>query len=340
MPVHNAEAVVADAIESILKQTLSDFEFIVIDDGSTDDSGSILRRHAGQDNRIKLYSQPRSGLIASLNKHCRLARARYIARMDADDISLPTRLEEQFGFLETHPEIGVLGTWIRDVDRQRKPIIEWPVPADPAVVRWFLFFGNCIAHPSVMMRKDLLERLDYYRPEAVYVEDYDLWIRAAEVTDIANIPEVLVEYRVSEESVSAQNFSVQEKHARRLRTELIGRFVSGSDPMPPALRGAALHLKTGRIGPEGRARQGEPSMKADRGSTIDVAALYDAYVAKVRPGRKQKAEIALDVIRRTGIGLQSVRLLPQLMSFHAMRTTFSLGMWFAKYRGQIFGRQR
>jgi glycosyltransferase involved in cell wall biosynthesis len=310
MPVHNAETVVGDAIDSILEQTLKDFEFIVIDDGSTDDSGRILRKYAAQDTRIKLYSQPQSGLIASLNKHCRLARAKYIARMDADDISLPARLEKQFGFLETHPDIGVLGTWIRDVDPHRKPLIEWPVPADPMVVRWFLFFGNCIAHPSVMMRKDLLERLGYYRPEAVYVEDYDLWIRAAEVTGLANIPEVLVEYRVSQGSVSARNFSVQERHSDRLRDELISRFVSGSEPLPPALRGVAL------------------------------PALYDAYTAKVRPGRNQRAEIAVDVIRRTGVGFGSLRFVPQLMSFHALRMIFSLGIWCAKYRGQIFGRER
>jgi len=301
MPVHDAEAVVGSAIESILQQTLKDFEFIVVDDGSTDDSGSILRKYAEQDTRIKLYSQPQSGLIASLNKHCRLARAKYIARMDADDISLPTRLEKQFRFLETHPEIGVVGTWIRDVDPHRKPIIEWPVPAHPAVVRWFLFFGNCIAHPSVMIRKDLLERMDYYRPEALYVEDYDLWIRAADVTGIANIPEVLVEYRVSEASVSARNYSVQEMHARRLKNNLVRRFISG---------------------------------------TPDVPALYDAYVAQVRPGRNERTEIAIDVVRRTGIRLRSLRFAPHLMSFHAVRTIFFLGIWFAKYRGRIFGRQR
>ena len=197
MPVYNSAHVVADAVESILHQTFGDFEFIIVDDGSTDSTEEILREYAALDGRIKLYNQENCGLIASLNRYCRVANGKYIARMDADDISLPARLEKQFRYLEAHSEVGVLGTWIQDVDSNRTPIIEWPVPADPVVVRWFLFFGNCIAHPSVMMRRELLDRLGYYRPSAIHVEDYDLWIRAAEVTGLANLPEVLVQYRIS-----------------------------------------------------------------------------------------------------------------------------------------------
>ena len=295
MAVYNSAGVIADAIDSILNQTFTNFEFIIVDDGSTDAGARILRRYAGMDSRIKLYAQENSGLIASLNRGCRLAKGRYIARMDADDISLPTRLERQFRYLEGHPEIGVLGTWIQDVDNDRRPIIEWPVPADPVVVRWFLFFGNCIAHPSVMMRRDLLERLGYYRPEAIHVEDYDLWIRAAEVIALANLPEVLVQYRVSSSSVSSRNKSVQESRAAGLRSTLIG--------------------KTG-----------------------EIVQLYDAYVKKVRPDRKQRAEIALDVIRRTGF--RSLRVLPEIMSLHTLKMVFSLAGWFFKYGKRGFAGQR
>jgi glycosyltransferase involved in cell wall biosynthesis len=294
MSVHNASAVVGQAIESILKQTFTDFEFIIVDDGSTDGSRKILRKYAEQDKRIKLYVQPQSGLIASLNKYCRLATGKYIARMDADDVSLPARLEKQTQFLEMHPKIGVLGTWIQDIDLQGKPIIEWPVPSEPAVVRWFLFFGNCVGHPSVMMRRDLFERLGYYRPEALHVEDYDLWIRAAEITGVANLPEVLVQYRVSANSVSGRNATLQEQNACRLRREMIDRFMPGA---------------TGIID------------------------LHHAYVTKLRPGRNQRAEIALDVIRRTGIRFQSLRLLPDLLTVHTAKTVFSLAAWFIKYRG-------
>src|SRR6266849_5646808 len=108
MAVYNSAAVVGEAIESVLDQTFGDFEFIIIDDGSTDSSGEILREYARRDGRINLYAQGNSGLIASLNRGCRLAKGRYIARMDADDISLPTRLEKQFRYLEAHPEVGVL----------------------------------------------------------------------------------------------------------------------------------------------------------------------------------------------------------------------------------------
>jgi len=296
MPVYNSAHVVADAVESILHQTFGDFEFIIVDDGSTDATEEILREYSALDGRIKLYNQENCGLIASLNRYCRVANGKYIARMDADDISLPARLEKQFRYLEAHSEVGVLGTRIQDVDSNRTPIIEWPVPADPVVVRWFLFFGNCIAHPSVMMRRELLDRLGYYRPSAIHVEDYDLWIRAAEVTGLANLPEVLVQYRISAESVSSRNVSAQDERAAALSSAL---------------------------------RQ-----------TGDIVQLYETYVTKVRPDRKQKAEIALDVIRRTGVGLRSLRFLPELLSLHALKTAFSVGSWSVKYRGRTSGRQR
>src|SRR5436305_623407 len=105
MAVYNSASVVADAIESILQQTFRDFEFIIVDDGSTDSTGEVLRDYAERDVRIKLYTQENCGLIASLNRACRLAKGRYIARMDADDISLPPRFEKQFHYLESHPEI-------------------------------------------------------------------------------------------------------------------------------------------------------------------------------------------------------------------------------------------
>ena len=296
MPVYNSAHVVADAVESILHQTFGDFEFIIVDDGSTDSTEEILREYAALDGRIKLYNQGNCGLIASLNRYCRVANGKYIARMDADDISLPARLEKQFRYLEAHSEVGVLGTWIQDVDSNRTPIIEWPVPADPVVVRWFLFFGNCIAHPSVMMRRELLDRLGYYRPNAIHVEDYDLWIRAAEVTGVANLPEVLLQYRVSADSVSSRNVSVQNERSAALSSAL---------------------------------RQ-----------TGDIVQLYETYVTKVRPDRKQKAEIALDVIRRTGVGLRSLRFLPELLSLHALKMAFSVGTWSVKYRGRSSGRRR
>jgi glycosyltransferase involved in cell wall biosynthesis len=292
MAVYNSAAVVAEAVESVLNQTCRNFEFIIIDDGSTDPSGEILRKYAQRDSRIRFYAQENCGLIASLNRACRLAQGRYIARMDADDISLPRRFEKQFAFLEEHPEIGVLGTWIQDIDVNGAPIIEWPVPADPVVVRWFLFFGNCIAHPSVMMRRDLLERLGYYRQDAIHVEDYDLWIRAVEVTRLANLPEILVQYRVSAGSISNRNLAIQKQSTAKLQ----------------------------------RPRDG------------DMLELHDTFIKQFRPGRKQRAEIALDVIRRNG--LRSLRVFPDLLSFHTVKMVLSLGGWFIKYRGRGLAGQR
>ena len=222
MPVYNAAAVVGEAVESILNQTFGDFEFIIVDDGSADDSGRILREYARRDDRIKLYTQENGGLIPSLNRCCRIAQGRYIARMDADDISLPTRFEKQFRFLEAHAEIGVLGTWIQDIDEHGTPRTAWPVPTDPAVIRWFLMFGNCIAHASVMMRREVLERAGYYRADALHVEDYDLWIRVSEFTGVANFPEVLLYYRLSGESVSGRNRLLQDQHTLEVRRRFLG----------------------------------------------------------------------------------------------------------------------
>jgi len=292
MPVYNAEGFVHEALESILKQTFKDFEFIIVDDGSTDKTGEILLEYAQRDDRIRLYTQENSGLIASLNRYCRVAKGRYIARMDADDISLPTRFEKQFRFLEGRPDIGVLGTWIRDMDPKGTLHTVWPVPTDPAVIRWFLMFGNCIAHASVMMRRDVLERAGYYRPKALHVEDYDLWIRVSELTGVANYPEVLVYYRLSDDSVSGRNRDLQEHHARELRR----RFMA------------------------------------------DVPGMYRAYAAKVPLTREQKAEIALDAIRRLWFERKWFRVfqfLPDIMSLHAIKKSLSVGAWVIKSRGRI-----
>ena len=117
MPAYNAAEYLDEAIRSILNQTFRDFEFIIINDGSTDDSISILDKQQKLDSRIRVYHQENQGMIAALNRGCRLARGKYIARMDADDISLPGRLEKQLKYMERHPQIGILGTWIYSIDK-------------------------------------------------------------------------------------------------------------------------------------------------------------------------------------------------------------------------------
>src|ERR1051326_4784777 len=131
MPVYNSAGVVGEAVESILHQTLRDFEFIIVDDGSSDATPQILSEYAGGDSRIKLYTQENCGLIATLNRYSRIAVGKYIARMDADDISFPTRLKKKFVFWKSLPKSGVLGLGIQVVDKNRAQIIGGRAPADP-----------------------------------------------------------------------------------------------------------------------------------------------------------------------------------------------------------------
>jgi glycosyltransferase involved in cell wall biosynthesis len=339
MAVYNSAKVVAEAIESILHQTLTDFELILVDDGSTDGTGEILREYARQDPRIELYVQENCGLIASLNRYGRLAKGRYIARMDADDISLPSRLEKQFRFLEAHPEIGVLGTWIQDIDENRVLGTTWPVPTDSAILRWFLMFGNCMAHSSVMMRRAVLECAGYYRSGALHVEDYDLWIRASEITGLANLPEVLVHYRISGHSVSDKNLFLQDQLATDLKCALIGSLLRHD-----VRRDAINALQQSAAGVPVR----------DRVAAMDAAnllpELYQAYAGKVQLTRDETAEIAADVVRRLSllawfaktlrIWFRSFQFVPSLLTLRTVKTTFSLTAWVLRYRGRVFISQR
>ncbi|HEY2385120.1 MAG TPA: glycosyltransferase [Terriglobia bacterium] len=293
MPVYNAEKYVTKAIDSILNQTLKDFEFIIVDDGSTDRTPAILESYAASDSRVILHRQPNCGLIATLNRACSLAQGSYIARMDADDISLPPRLEKQVHYLEHHPEVGVLGTWIQDIGAADEPGPIWPLPTTPATIRWFLMFGNCIAHPSVMARREIIQNLGY-RPEAPHVEDYDLWIRASALTAVANLPEVLLRYRVRGESASSRNLAAQSDHAARLRHRLRAEVLgSESDDMQRESSGLVLKL-------------------------------YDAFRRKHLLNRGDASEITLDVFRRFYLSKESEKawrsLLPLVPDSFSIRT--------------------
>lgn len=316
MPVYNAEKYVTKAIDSVLNQTLADFEFIIIDDGSTDGSEAILASCAASDQRIILHRQQNSGLTASLNRACGLARGTYIARMDADDISLPRRLEKQVHYLERHSEIGVLGTWIQDIGAGDEPGPIWPLPTTPATIRWFLMFGNCVAHPSVMARREIIQDLGY-RPEAPHVEDYDLWIRASAVTGVANFPEVLLKYRVLGKSVSSLNLAAQSDQAARLRQKLRAEIL------------------------------GNTSDDVQREDTGLVLKLYSAYRRKTSLKRSDASEIVLDVFRRFYLSTEPGKawrsLLPLVPALFSTRTGFKTlryGLLYARNVQHGFTTQR
>ena len=228
MSVYNGERYLNEAIESILAQTFRDFEFIIIDDGSTDSTPDILNSY--DDDRIVLvHNEQNIGLTRSLNKGIQIARGNYLARQDADDVALPERLAAQVNFLDANPDVGVVGTWVAYIDENGQPTKLIRAPASPTLVGWLLLFGSCLVHPSVMMRRSCLEGDEISRPEIPYAQDYDLWVRLSAKTQLANLPEILQQMRIHTQRISAQHYEQQEQIARSIMqgaiASLLGEIV-------------------------------------------------------------------------------------------------------------------
>jgi glycosyltransferase involved in cell wall biosynthesis len=215
MPAYNENRNIDDSITSILLQTFRDFEFIVINDGSTDGTDEIIKKYMGWDDRIILIDHATNqGILKSLNDGLEASRGKYIARMDADDISAHVRLEKQVDFLDSHPDIGLLGSDAVYIDPVGNEIVRLKHPKDDLLIRWTIILCNTFFHPTVMMRSSVLKEHDLkYRQDSQFSEDYDLWLRMMEYTSAANLPIPLVYYRVNPESISSQKNLIQlEKH--------------------------------------------------------------------------------------------------------------------------------
>lgn len=195
LPVYNGGKYLEAAIDSILSQTYENFEVIAINDGSTDDSTSIIQSFA--DNRIKFFDQKNMGLAATLNRAIRLANGRYIARQDADDLSLPTRFEKQVAFLEANPAYGMVGTWATIWEETRETDRAHRHPPDDLTLKFDLLFDNPFVHSSVMIAKRVIDTVGLYATDESRQppEDYELWSRIARRFKVANIPEILQIYR-------------------------------------------------------------------------------------------------------------------------------------------------
>ena len=225
MPVYNGARYLPEAIESILNQTFSNFELVIIDDGSTDNSWDILTAYAAQDSRIVLSRNSENiKLIKTLNRGLSLARGQYIARMDADDISLPERLERQVTYLQCHPEVGLLGTGYYRLNVEGKRSLRQP-PLTDTEIRWKLLFGNVWCHPSIMFRSQLFESGELVYRQFAHAEDYELWTRLLPHTCGATLTVPLLIYRVHDSSVCTmyreeQTEMVAAISARQIRTLL------------------------------------------------------------------------------------------------------------------------
>jgi glycosyl transferase family 2 len=203
MAVHNGGAFLRESIDSILSQTFADFEFLIVDDGSTDRSQEVVLSYT--DPRIRLLVNDRNrGLSASLNRGLREARGTYVARQDADDISEATRLEREVAHLEKHRDVALLGTCYTKIDEAGKFLGHRRLPLDYVQIRWSLLFYCAFAHTSVMFRRRLvMERVGTYDESYAYAQDYDLWWRIAEVLPVENLLNRLVTVRISQSSMTA-----------------------------------------------------------------------------------------------------------------------------------------
>lgn len=219
MPVYNAERYLREAVESVLAQTFTDFELIAVDDGSTDGSLSILREFERRDSRVRIISRPNTGYVVALNEMLGIARGKFIARMDADDVCEPERFRSQLSWFESVGDGAAVGGWVQIVDSDGDPLTVWRLPAKHDVIDKVHISGGelSIVHPAVMMRRDAIESVGRYRKEWESVEDFDLFLRLAEIGRIGNIPQVVLKYRVHRSSVSHTRAREQaEKFVRML----------------------------------------------------------------------------------------------------------------------------
>ena len=216
LPVYNAEPYLREAVESVLSQSFADFELVVINDGSTDNSLPILRGYGEKDPRVRVVTRENRGITATLNELIGLARGKYAARMDADDISEPGRLGRQVEFLENFMSHVAVGTWftlISDVG-PIGTVVKHP-RAHEEIEKQLLSGCTAICHPTSMVRLDAYRAVSGYRPEFEAAEDLDLWLRLSEVGRLANIQDVLLQYRLHRNSVSERLGQKQFDAAKR-----------------------------------------------------------------------------------------------------------------------------
>jgi hypothetical protein len=229
MPVRNGAAYLDEAVDSVLAQTLEDLELVVIDDGSTDATPDILDRFARSDDRVRVRRIAASGLTPALNIGWREARAQYVARLDADDVALPTRLAKQATFLDDHPRVGVVGSAYVPLSHAGERLAVVRYPSDDATLRADLRRYNCLPHPTVMVRRAALEAAHGYRLDQA--EDYDLWLRIAERWELANLEEPLILYRHHAGQFSVGKLERQTLGAVAVRAAAAARAEGRSDPL-------------------------------------------------------------------------------------------------------------
>ena len=230
MPVRNGAAWLREAVDSVRDQTFRDFELVIVDDGSDDETVHLLEQCARADDRVRVLRQTPVGIVAALNLGIAAARAPYLARLDADDVARPDRLALQLGFIERHDRVDLVGSAAHVIDADGAAIGRIAPPTDPGKLVRHLRRGNPFVHSSVMMRAEAVRRLGGYRRAFVAAEDYDLWLRMAENGGVANLPERLVALRRHDASISRRNAVRQAFSVRLAQRSAAARRTGAEDP--------------------------------------------------------------------------------------------------------------
>lgn len=232
MSVYNGERYLREAIDSILNQTFKYFEFLIINDGSTDSTAEILQSYS--DSRIKIINNERNiGLTKSLNMGLMMAKGEYIARMDADDISVKDRLKLQYDFLENNKDIGFVFSLADVIDVAGKRVGRFDKIFSPEEVYYILYFGNCIAHSTVFFSKDIVINSGGYDERMDKAQDYELWTRLSKITKLVQINKVLVSWRETKSNMSSTYLCQQTNPANRISKQkiedIIGKKITNNE---------------------------------------------------------------------------------------------------------------
>ncbi|HET6426375.1 MAG TPA: glycosyltransferase family 2 protein [Planctomycetaceae bacterium] len=233
LPVYNSERYLRETVASVLQQTFTDFELLIVDDGSTDRSPQILAELAATDSRISVTRRPNDGYVSALNELLAKARGEYMARIDSDDVAFPKRFARQVEFLDAHPNVLVVGSYVQVIDEDGDVLCDQSVLIDHEAITHSLLRGTGgIYHPATMFRRQPVMDLGGYRTQALGVEDQDLWLRLAERGKLANLPEALLKYRIHPGNFS---FVYHEQVRERFRSVLREAYARRGLPEPEDL---------------------------------------------------------------------------------------------------------
>lgn len=241
IPVYQQATYLPRAIDSILTQTLTALELILVNDGSTDDSPAIIEEYARRDGRVRIAHQANAGISATLNHALSLARAEYVARLDGDDIALPDRLERQVAYLDKHPTIGLVGGAITLIDIAERKLRTKPYPNRPNDLRYLAAKRSITPGPSGTGRRDLLTAVGGWRSALDFSEDYDLALRILDKADVTNLSSVVTYYRLHHGQTSKVHRRRQKATSELARISARRRQAGLPDPVFPEYR---LHSST------------------------------------------------------------------------------------------------